>query len=281
MVLQKKKLKKVIALELKIAIAILALVLILKDVLKPYFRSPVMDYVATHIDFLKTIILFTFLFCSIILILIVWLLEWGDRQQRAAVTKFVSRLVCENYYGNYRKTNVYKAIKTALSKFSRTDQQEEAIQTDDPNSAPTRYVNPSAFVIRSFDKEHTAVPTDEDTSDGIRTAYFANGKVEKEVTYKNNKLEGVYRTFYEDGTLHQERYYKDGKLDGLFKAYDEFGVPYFEITYRDGKQEGITNIYFKNGSLQYRDTFKDGVRVHRDTYSETGELKFSQNEYND
>lgn len=281
MVLQKKKLRKVIALELKIAIVILALVLIFKDAVKPYFKSPVMDYVSDHIDFLKTIILFTFLFCSLVLILIVWLLEWGDKQQRSTVTKFVSRMVCENYYGNYRKTNVYKAIKTALSKFSRNDQQEDAAQTDDTNRAPTRYVDTSIFAIRSHEKEHAEVATDEDTSDGIRTSYFDNGKVEKEVTYKNNKLDGVYRTFYEDGTLHQERYYKDGKLDGLFKAYDEFGVPYFEIIYRDGKQEGVTNIYFKNGALQYRDTYKDGVRVHRDTYSETGELKFSQNEYND
>ena len=278
MVFQKKNIRKVFALEIKIALVILALVLILKDSLKPYFKSPVMDYVSDHIDFLKTIILFTFLFCSLVLIVIVWLLEWGDKQQQSVVTKFVSRLVCENYYGNYRKTNVYKAIKTALSKFSRNDQQEEAVQTDTQGHGPVRYVDTSVFAIRSYDHEHTTATTHEDTSDGIRTSYFPNGKVEKEETYKNNKLDGVYRTFYEDGTLHQERYYKEGQLDGLFKAYDEFGVPYFDIVYKNGKQDGITNIYFKNGVLQYRDTYVNGKRVNRDTYSDTGELKFSQKE---
>jgi hypothetical protein len=281
MVLQKKKLRKVIALELKIAFAILVVVLLAKDTIKPFFKMPVMEYVGTHIDFLKTVILFVFLFCSLFLIIIVWLLEWGDQQQKSVVTQYISRMVCQNYYGNYRKTNVYKAIKTCLSKFSRDAVSEQGgVKTDD-SRAPTRYIDTSRFAIKKYSPEELSTSTSTTNDDGIQRNYFPNGKIEKEVSYKNNVPDGLYRTFYEDGTLHQERFYKNGKLNGIYKAYDEFGVLYFDTNYQDDKQEGITNIYYKNGCLQYRDTYKNGKRIHRDTYSDTGELKFSQEEYND
>jgi len=278
MVLRKKAVQKVFILELWVALAILFLCLVFQDYIVTYLKPPVMDYVGTHIDFLKIVMLSVFLFCAFILILIVWLLEWGDRQKKSPVTQYISIMVCENYYGDYRKTNVYKAIKTALSKFSSEELQSEANQDGDVRHSSARYVDPKRFAIKDYPREQQAELLTEDTSDGKHLTHYKNGAVAKEFTYKNHLLHGLYRSYYEDGTLNQERTYNSGKLDGIYKAYDEFGVAYFEIIYRDGKQDGITNIYFKSGARQYQDIYKDGVRIHRNTYSESGELLFSQDE---
>lgn len=149
----KKNIKRVLTLELKIALAIVVLVVYFHDFIKLYIKPPVMEYVSTHIDFLKLLILCVFIFCSLFLILIVWLLEWGDKKQQSVVTKYVSQLVCSNYYGDYRRTDVYKAIKTCLSKFSRDGAQEEDqsnVAQDSRRRFARRHVDSKRFAQRTF-----------------------------------------------------------------------------------------------------------------------------------
>jgi hypothetical protein len=62
----------------------------------------------------------------------------------------------------------------------------------------------------------------------------------------------------------------------VFRAYDEFGVLFFEIEYKDGKQHGQDRIYNKSGILQHLDTYIYGERVNRKTYSDRGELMYTQ-----
>jgi hypothetical protein len=279
--LRKKNIKRVLTLELKIALAIVVLVVYFHDFIKLYIKPPVMEYVSTHIDFLKLLILCVFIFCSLFLILIVWLLEWGDKKQQSVVTKYVSQLVCSNYYGDYRRTDVYKAIKTCLSKFSRDGAQEEDqsnVAQDSRRRFARRHVDSKRFAQRTFPWEEKDIQSREKRADGVHQTFYKNGRLEKEISYKNNSLDGVFKTYYDDGRLHQEGCYKEGKLEGVYKAYDEDGILYFDMNYRQGKQDGITNMYFKNGVLQYRDTFKNGKRIFRETYSEVGELLFRQEE---
>lgn len=277
--LRKKNIQKVFTLELKIAFVIFLLVFLFHDFITTKIKPPVMEYVATHIDFLKFLILVVFLFCCSSLVLIVWWLEWGDKKQQSVVTKYVTQLVCANYYGDYRKTNVYKAIKTCLSKFSRDGvQEEEKIASGQKRRFLGRHVDTKRFDPKTFIWHEEITQPKADICDGTHETYFKNGRIEKQANYKNNLLDGVYRTYYEDGRLHQDGYYKEGKLDGVYKAYDEEGIPYFEMNYQKGKQEGITKIYYKTGVLQYCDTFKSGKRIFRESYNESGELIFSQQE---
>jgi len=269
-----KKLKRIFLTGLKIALVVCALVMFYRDVIVVYIKPPLLQFVNAHSSFLLYLSSFIFVSCSLLLILIVWWLDWGDRRKSPPDSKYISQLVCKNYYGDYKKVSFYRAIKTSLSKFSRASLNGEE---DTAAGTPPR-VSPE--VAKKEKNLSPAVPLSEqvpeDTSDGLHRTFYKGGQLEKEVTYKDKKLHGDYRTYYEDGKLHQEKYYQDGKLDGIFRAYDEEGVLYFEIAYKDGKQNGITKTYFKTGILQYQDTYKDGVMVHRNTYSEVGEQLFSQ-----
>ncbi len=46
--------------------------------------------------------------------------------------------------------------------------------------------------------------------DGKYTVFFATGKVKKEQTEKNGKVDGVYKTWYDNGQLGEEAHYDNG-----------------------------------------------------------------------
>lgn len=238
------------------------------------------DFVEGHIALLFVVMFLVFLFCASTLIFIVWWTEWGEKQKVSPVVRYISRLVCPNYYGNYRRSNVYKAIKTCLSKFSKDtlDDAEEEV------GRPSQKADPGGNFYRVYkvDPEFFKKTADEQApvANGVHRTYHANGRLELEATYKNNLLDGLYQTFYEDGKLHQEKYFKNGKLEGVFKAFDEEGILYFDISYKDGKQDGIMNTYFSTGILQYRDMYKAGKHIYRETYSPAGEMLY-RHEYRD
>lgn len=277
--LRKKNIKNVFVFELKIVFLIFLLVFIFNDFIRTSIKPPVMEFVGEHMEFLKFLIFIVLVFCTTALILIVWWLEWGDKKKNSAITKYVTQLVCENYYGDYRKTDVYRAIKTCLSKFSRDQiQEEERGREDAKRRLGQRKVNRKGFSSKVFGDERIFPDTTMKFDDGIHRTYFKNGKLEKEISYKSNLLDGVFTSYYEDGRLHQQGCYRSGKLDGIYKAYDEDGILYFEMGYQNGKQDGITKIYYKTGVLQYQDTYKNGKRVFRESYNEAGELMFRQKE---
>ena len=48
-------------------------------------------------------------------------------------------------------------------------------------------------------------------------------KVEKEINYKDGKLEGRMISYFENGKVEKEEQYKDGKEDGQWTYYFENG----------------------------------------------------------
>ena len=59
--------------------------------------------------------------------------------------------------------------------------------------------------------------------DGVYYKYHENGKVRREATYKNGKLNGPFKTYYNDGQLKMEGYYKDDMREGECKIYSDKG----------------------------------------------------------
>ncbi len=275
---QKKDIKKVFMRGVWLSLAIGFAVFYYQDFIRVYIKPAVMEFVEIYGVALLYFLFGVFVTCGIFMIFIVWWLEWGDKKRERYVSKYISQLICDNYYGDYRKTNVYKAIKTCLSKFSRDSLEGEKDENKDQMYRLHRHHN--GDVSRSdynlAQQRQKVHEPQEDTSDGTHRTYHKNGRLEREVSYKNNVLHGEYRIYYEDGKLHQEKFFKNGKLDGIFKAYDEEGVLYFDISYKDGKQDGIMNTYYKTGILEYRETYKDGRMTHKETYGPSGELLFRQ-----
>lgn len=265
----------------RIGIDLFFLTLFLFIISEGYFKQNIkpdlMNFVANNTTLLFLIMFAVFVVGASLLIFIVWWTEYGEKQKVSPLVRHISQLVCKNYYGDYRKTNIYRAIKTCLSKFSRDSlnaeeenrqQQKNKKGLSQDTSCPHYEVDPQFFKK----SQNSAAPL----ADGIYRAYHPNGRIESEMTYKKGMLDGPYFSFYPDGKLHQEKFFKNGKLDGLFKAFDEQGILYFDICYKDGKQDGLMNTYTLTGILQYRDMYKEGEHIYRETYNHVGELVFRQ-----
>lgn len=272
-----KNIKPLLRDHLKAALIICLVVIFSLDFLRAHVKPHILQFVNAHSSLLINLSLIFFLVCSFFLTLIAWWVFWGEKRKDSPISQYISQLICDNYYGDYRRINVYRAIKTSLSKFSRDTFDVDETKLDrTPHGRRKKFYKDGRPISKADLPKNPAVPLiTEDTSDGVHRTYFKNGKLEKEVTYKNNLLDGDFRTFYESGRVHQEKHYKEGKLDGLFKAYDEEAVLYFEINYKDDKQDGISNTYYMTGVLQYRDTYKHGTMVRRESYNESGELTFT------
>jgi len=254
-------------LALGICLYVVVFVSPLKEFILPHLRK----FVEANIDIITNILVVAFMVGSLALAFIVWWVVYADKATKSRMEAYVSQLVAKDYYKGSKRIDVYRAVKTAISKYSGQ------IPGEEDHGSPNVVTSPSEKVrgkLQSTIAKDVKEEEPEDTSDGSHKFFYPNGTVKKEVTYKNGKMDGVYRTYYEDGTLHLEKYFKDGLLHGVFKAYDEFGTPYFEITYQDGIKHGIENGYYKNGVMEYQEVYQNGTRVSRKTFDESGELKF-------
>jgi antitoxin component YwqK of YwqJK toxin-antitoxin module len=63
------------------------------------------------------------------------------------------------------------------------------------------------------------------------------GRPEKTASYKEGVLDGVFKEFYtRDGKLQKEIHYKDGQPHGPYRFYNEEGAVTLEYIYRDGER---------------------------------------------
>ncbi len=252
MVLKSKKVRELFKKALKVTLGICFFIVLIKDPFKQNFLPPLKQFVTTHIDSLLNFLLHTFLICSSVLVVIVYLIFQENKKDKSKFSKYASQLVAKDYYKGYKKIDYAKAVASSLYKYSRMNLEEQM-------------------------RLEASAPGEEKKQDGTYKSFYPNGQLKLEENYKDGKLEGIYRNYYEEGHLHQERTYKQGLLNGAFKAYDQNGVLYFETHYKDDKKDGTENTYYMNGVVQYQDTYKDGLLLNRKTYDENGELKFSEN----
>ena len=162
------------------------------------------------------------------------------------------------------------------------------------------YIEGNETARQKVDRENNVLAVVGKIPDGIVKEYYEDGKLKRELEYKNGALEGISRTYYQSGELMYEYNYKGGKLEGIARKYYRNGKVAYEWNYRDGKRDGITKssnksgllqvewnfkddrldgitrIYYKDGGIQYIDTYRQGTKINRKAYDKKGKLEFDQ-----
>ncbi|RFC55219.1 toxin-antitoxin system YwqK family antitoxin [Brumimicrobium aurantiacum] len=87
---------------------------------------------------------------------------------------------------------------------------------------------------------------------GITTTYYANGNIERKMTFVDNELKGPYQSYYENGQLKEDLNYQKAPYSSSNmhvawnRKYDENGK-LTNIFYAQGKDEKSINLAFENG----------------------------------
>jgi len=90
--------------------------------------------------------------------------------------------------------------------------------------------------------------------------YFSEGRLIKEVTFKDGIKDGLCKNYYDDGRLKTTIIYRNNiKADTSKWYYPEGGV-YRATPYKNGKVDGIQKKYYKNGRLQAELPYSNGFR---------------------
>ena len=85
--------------------------------------------------------------------------------------------------------------------------------------------------------------------EGLRSVFYANGKIAEEMTYKNNLKNGSYKRYTETGIVIEESNYKNNEYDGLatFRSSDDGNIV-SKGTFANGKKIGVWQ-FFNKGKL--------------------------------
>jgi len=96
---------------------------------------------------------------------------------------------------------------------------------------------------------------------------------------ESGNKEGLWREYYDNGKVKKEMYFKNDELDGLIKEFEENGALKVALRYKDGDvvSDSITldeNIevrteYNENEQLTFRGTYKNGVPFGVHQYFDT------------
>jgi len=92
---------------------------------------------------------------------------------------------------------------------------------------------------------------DDDPLNGLKKEYYPNGKVCKEYTLKDGKIEGSYKFYNMVGKLVSDQYFKDGEPNGYLKTYYENGQLKSEGNMGpEGDVSGLSKEYYEEGMLK-------------------------------
>ena len=90
----------------------------------------------------------------------------------------------------------------------------------------------------------------------------SQGKLVSEGSYNKGKQNGLWKYYYPGGEIaNRELNYKDGKLDGSSKEFSRRGELKSEINYKSNKKNGNMKVFSNKGKLILHVVYKDGVKV--------------------
>jgi antitoxin component YwqK of YwqJK toxin-antitoxin module len=116
-----------------------------------------------------------------------------------------------------------------------------------------------------------------DPLNGPKREYYPNGKVMKEYSLKDGKIEGSYRTYDMLGRLVSDQFCKNGVPDGSLKTYYPGGQLKSEGVVRpDGDISGPSREYFENGNIKIESMISGkfpNISSQTKIYSEDGKLR--------
>ena len=81
------------------------------------------------------------------------------------------------------------------------------------------------------------------------TAYYPNGKLRMDGTYKDNKRDGQWIYWFENGSKWSEGFFTEGKNDSVRLIYYPNGKKRYEFYYKNGLRVGIWRFYDESGKL--------------------------------
>lgn len=104
----------------------------------------------------------------------------------------------------------------------------------------------------------TACSNEFDGKDGIKTVYFPNSKIVKQVVeYKDGKRIGELKEYFRNGTLSiKQRYKNDTLTDTSFFYHENGNLKYIQIL-KDFKKEGTWKKFNEQGKVYEEINFKD------------------------
>lgn len=99
-------------------------------------------------------------------------------------------------------------------------------------------------------------------SDSVQVKkYYSEGRLVKEVTFKNDIRNGISRNYYDDGRLKRTIWYENGLKEDTAKWYYPEGKVYRATPYRNDKIHGTQTKFYKTGRVQATIPYKNGLRV--------------------
>jgi antitoxin component YwqK of YwqJK toxin-antitoxin module/Tfp pilus assembly protein PilF len=106
----------------------------------------------------------------------------------------------------------------------------------------------------------------ENASGNIK-AYFKNGTVSVEQTYKNGLLENESKYYHENGTLASITNFELDIEQGERKAYHSNGQLMRSCYYLNGKKDGKETYYYPNGKIYTEENFEKGYLMGSAIYN--------------
>ena len=91
--------------------------------------------------------------------------------------------------------------------------------------------------------------------------YYNEGKLVKEVTFRNDVRNGICRNYYDDGRLKRTIWYENGLKEDTAKWYYREGKVYRATPYNNDRIHGIQTKYYKTGRVQATIPYKNGLRL--------------------
>ena len=95
--------------------------------------------------------------------------------------------------------------------------------------------------------------------EGVKSTYYANGKLTEELTYEKGSREGPNNYFSPDGVLLKKLQYINDQLHGPAEYFDANGNLTIKGQYVNGKKHGLWK-YYKFGKLVLEETYPKPLR---------------------
>ena len=134
------------------------------------------------------------------------------------------------------------------------------------------YANNEPVAFETFDSEGNSKIKGK-VPDGPVIVYDQEGRLLRELNYRNNLRDGLQKTYYADGTVSHEQNFKLGIPHGVFKVYYQGGILYRAENYQAGKPHGKAETFYRNGQLKDEAIFENGkLNGESKFYLENGQL---------
>jgi len=132
-------------------------------------------------------------------------------------------------------------------------------------------------LVMAINVNNVLAQKDDDPLNGPKKEYYPNGKVCKEYTLKDGKIEGSYKFYNTIGKLVSDQYFKDGEPNGYLKTYYESGQLKSEGNMKpDGDISGLSKEYYEDGTLKSESNLTGqapNFTGQTKSYTKSGQLK--------